>query len=365
VLLATAWPAAEYTGASGAELFDGFLVGYQIDYLASLALGHEHYRRGWHATSTVGTLGAAAVASRMLGLTTGQTGHALAIAASLAGGLRANFGTPAKALHAGAASRHGVQAAQLARAGATGSADWLLGCPACSRCSAATSPGSRQRRPPRRSWQRVAPPAAATFIRRNGIETEWGLVQKPCCCCGSIHAAVEAAIGLTTEHDPAPDGIRSLALHVDPLIPGIMQVGIPGDAYSARYSPSWVMAAAVVDRAAGPAQFAREALGRSDIKRLCERVVVVPDLVTTDDDRFAGRVEIDYRRRTLSREIRHAQGHPERPMSAGQRVEKQRAAVAAVLGPDDADAVIGAARHLPQLPRVSTLGDLIRSASPR
>nr|WP_240690124.1 MmgE/PrpD family protein [Arthrobacter sp. PAMC25564] len=103
------------------------MLGYQIDYLASLALGHEHYRRGWHATSTVGTLGAAAVASRMLGLTTGQAGHALAIAASLAGGLRVNFGTPTKALHAGAAARHGVQAAQLARAGATGSADWLLG----------------------------------------------------------------------------------------------------------------------------------------------------------------------------------------------------------------------------------------------
>jgi 2-methylcitrate dehydratase PrpD len=360
-LLATAWPVAEYTGASGAELLDAFLVGYRIDYLASLALGHGHYRRGWHATSTVATLGAAAVASRMLGLTTGQAGHALAIAASLAGGLRVNFGTPTRAMHAGAAARHGVRAAQLAPAGATGSADWLLGSngmlavfggdlagqPASRRGDPGSGslPRRRQRHPPERHPDRV------------------GQVQKPYCCRGSAHAAVEAVIGLATEYDLAPDGIRSLAVHVDPLIPAIMQVDIPWDAYSARYSPSWVMAA--IDRAAGPAQFALEALGRSQIHRLRERVVVVPDLVTTNDDRFAGRVEIDYRGRTLSREIRHAQGHPGRPMSAGQRVEKQRAALAALLGPDDADAVIVAARRLPTLSRVSTLGALIRSATPR
>ena len=282
-------------------------------------------------------------------------------AASLAGGLRVNFGTPTKALHAGAAARHGVQAAQLARAGATGSADWLLG----SHGMLAVFGGDLAGQPATQAAAVIleASRAAGSGISRNGIETEWGLVQKPYCCCGSCHAAVEAVIGLATEHDLAPEGIRSLTIHVDPLIPGIMQVDIPWDACSARYSPTWVMAAAAIDRAAGPSQFALEALGRSEIHRLRERVVVVPDLVTTNDDRFAGRVEIDYRGRILSREIRHAQGHPERPMSPGQRVEKQRTALASVMGTADADAVIGAARHLPALPRVSTLGALIRSAA--
>lgn len=359
VLLAAAWPVAEHTGASGAELIDAFLAGYQVNYLASLALGHEHYGRGWHATSTVGTLGAAAVAGRMLELTTSQAGHALAIAASLAGGLRVNFGTPTKALHAGAAARHGVQAAQLARAGATGSPDWLLG----SHGMLAVFGGDLAGLPPAEAAGPILSADRATGSRRHGIETEWGLVQKPYCCCGSIHAAVEAVIGLATEHNLAPDGIRSLTLHVDPLIPGIMQVGVPWDAYSARYSPSWVMAASVVDRAAGPAQFAREALGRSEIHRLRERVVVVPDLATTDGDRFAGRVEIDYRGQILCREIRHAVGHPERPMPPEQRAAKQRAALSSVMGAADADAVVSAAGQLPHLPRVSTLGALIRSAA--
>ncbi|MGO4691953.1 MmgE/PrpD family protein [Glaciibacter sp. 2TAF33] len=363
VLLATAWPVAEHTGASGARLLDAFLVGYQVDYLASLALGHEHYRRGWHATSSVGTLGAAAVASRMLGLTTGQAGHALAIAASLAGGLRVNFGTATKAVHAGAAARNGVQAAQLARAGVSGSEDWLLG----DHGMLAVFGGDRAGEPAAQAAAVISGAgrlsSGGTYV--NGIETEWGLVQKPYCCCGSCHAAVEAVIGLATDHDLAPDGIRSLTVHVDPIVPGIMQVEVPWDAYSARYSPTWVMAAAAIDRAAGPAQFGSAALDRSDIHHLRERVLVVPDLVTTDADRFAGRVEIDYRGRVFSREIRHALGHPKRPMSAGQRAGKQYAALGAVLAPEDAEAVIRQANLLPVLPRVSTLGALIRSAARR
>src|SRR5262249_61597304 len=75
----------------------------------------------------VGTIGAAAAASRLLGLEEEATGRALAIAASEASGLKANFGTMAKPLHAGLAARNGVLAARLAQAGLSASADALVG----------------------------------------------------------------------------------------------------------------------------------------------------------------------------------------------------------------------------------------------
>ena len=68
----------------------------------------RHYQRGWHCTSTLGTIGAAAAVSRLLGLDAAATGHALAIAASAASGLKENFGTMVKPLHAGLAARNGV-----------------------------------------------------------------------------------------------------------------------------------------------------------------------------------------------------------------------------------------------------------------
>ncbi|WP_223881228.1 MmgE/PrpD family protein [Nesterenkonia ebinurensis] len=75
---------------------------------------------GWHATSVLGSLGAVAASSRFLGLGVEQTIAAIAIAASAASGLRGNFGTMVKPLHAGAAARTGVMAAQLASCGVTG-----------------------------------------------------------------------------------------------------------------------------------------------------------------------------------------------------------------------------------------------------
>ena len=78
----------------------------------------RHYQRGWHCTSTLGTIGAAAAASRLLGLDAAAAAHALAIAASAASGLKENFGTMVKPLHAGLAARNGVARGAAAHAAA-------------------------------------------------------------------------------------------------------------------------------------------------------------------------------------------------------------------------------------------------------
>ena len=78
-----------------------------------------HIRRGWHPTGIIGALGAAAAAAKLLGLNEMQTQMALGIAASKAGGMRKNFGTMTKPLHAGEAARSGVEAAQWAQRGFT------------------------------------------------------------------------------------------------------------------------------------------------------------------------------------------------------------------------------------------------------
>ena len=69
---------------------------------------------GWQLASTLGTLAAAAAASRFLKLGQERTAMALAIAASLAGGIKANFGAMTKPLHAGQCGRNGLLAALLA-----------------------------------------------------------------------------------------------------------------------------------------------------------------------------------------------------------------------------------------------------------
>jgi 2-methylcitrate dehydratase PrpD len=119
--------AGEIAGASGRAVLDAYIIGFEIQARLGRLMNPRHYQRGWHCTSTLGAISAAAGASRLFGLDAAATEHALAIAASSASGLKENFGTMVKPLHAGLAARDGVMAALLAKGGLTGSAKAIDG----------------------------------------------------------------------------------------------------------------------------------------------------------------------------------------------------------------------------------------------
>src|SRR5262245_60138 len=106
-VLAASLAAAELALADGAALVHAFLLGFEVETTLAAVINPEHYEHGWHATCTLGTLGAAAAASRLLGLDTEQIKTALAVAASQSSGLKENFGTMTKPFHAGHAARSG------------------------------------------------------------------------------------------------------------------------------------------------------------------------------------------------------------------------------------------------------------------
>ena len=101
------------------DALKAFVVGYEVECRFGTLLNPSHYETGWHATATQGTLAAVVASSLILGLDAQGMAHALGIAASLAGGLRRNFGTMTMSLHSGLAASNGVRAAQLAERGFT------------------------------------------------------------------------------------------------------------------------------------------------------------------------------------------------------------------------------------------------------
>ncbi len=126
---ASAWAAtlaaAEAANASGADTLLAYLIGLEVACKLCEAVDPMHYIRGFHTTGTMGIFGATAAACRLGGLTAEQTGHALGLAASMAAGLRSNFGSMAKPLHPGRAAESGVMAAELAKRGFTAKPDAL------------------------------------------------------------------------------------------------------------------------------------------------------------------------------------------------------------------------------------------------
>jgi 2-methylcitrate dehydratase PrpD len=347
VLLPTLWGLAEQGGRSGADLVDAYLVGYQVDYLVSLVLSHGHYRRGWHATSTIGAIGAAAAASRLLGLDADQAGAALGIAASEASGLQVNFGTPTKGLHAGLAARSGVLAAHLARAGMTSSRAWLTGQHGMLSAFGGDAESAD-----------AASLVADGMRAAHGITTGWGLVQKPYSSCGCSHAMVDAI--LAVREGLAVDDVTRIEVHVDPAVTRTMREIVPTDPYDARYSVSWVAAVALADGAVGPQQFTTDSIARDDVRALRERVVVMSDLEVGDHDRFAARVVVRAASDTREVMVHHAQGHPQNPMDAAQRRSKQVRALTGIVR--DPKALVDRLQELPSVADVTVIGDAVRAA---
>ncbi len=98
-VLSAALAAGELAMADGRALVHAFLLGFEVETSMAAVMNPPHYEKGFHATGTLGTMGAAAAAARLLGLDAPQTRAALAVAASQASGLKENFGTMTKPFH--------------------------------------------------------------------------------------------------------------------------------------------------------------------------------------------------------------------------------------------------------------------------
>ena len=102
--LASTLAVAEQHQAGGAAFLEAFLTGFEVECKIAEAIDPQHYNRGFHSTGTAGTFAGAAATSRLLKLDPVRTAHAIGIAASLAAGLRVNFGSMTKPLHAARAN---------------------------------------------------------------------------------------------------------------------------------------------------------------------------------------------------------------------------------------------------------------------
>src|SRR5262249_8865640 len=116
---------AEDSDRSGADFIAAFVAGYETECRIGALVLPDHYGRGFHATGTIGSFGAATACAHLLGLDAEKTATALGIAATQAAGLKSMFGTMCKPLHAGKAAQNGLLAALLAACGFTSRTDAL------------------------------------------------------------------------------------------------------------------------------------------------------------------------------------------------------------------------------------------------
>ncbi len=120
-VISAALALAEARGLDGASFLAAVIAGYEVMARLGAYMGISHYKV-WHPTGTLGAVGAAGAAIQALSLGEAEAENAIAIAATMASGLREVFvgGSNCKHVHPGLAARNGIVAAEMASRGFTG-----------------------------------------------------------------------------------------------------------------------------------------------------------------------------------------------------------------------------------------------------
>jgi len=193
----------------------------------------HYHERGWHCTSSIGTLGAAAAAARLLGLDAPSVAHALGIAASLACGLKENIGSMVKPLHAGMAARNGVLAARLAKAGFTACEQSIDGPQGYLVAMDSQKPPS------------ALPDAIADLgLRWEILDT--GITVKLYPSCAATHPPLDALLSLKRRYKIGAEDIAAIDVEVDSMTPRLLIHSRPSTALEAKFSMPFCAAAAIV-----------------------------------------------------------------------------------------------------------------------
>ena len=305
VLVPTVLAAADAHGADGACMAAAYIVGYEV--WADLMLREKDlfYDRGWHPTSVLGPIGAAAAASVVLGLDEKRALHALALAASDSGGVFENFGTMAKPWHGGRAAAAGLNAASLAAAGLEASPTALEGRHGLMR---ALSPHGNVdlETPPElgRSWR-------SATMRLN-------IKKYP--TVGASQRGIDAVLALNQIERIDPRRVTKVVARISERHAAVMPYHLPQDSLHAKFSLEFALASALVHNAVGFKEL-DDAVVRSDaIQRLMALVVIETTAAFEPAWRDAAPFDVvaftlDDGRQLVTPPVRRATGHADTPLA--------------------------------------------------
>jgi 2-methylcitrate dehydratase PrpD len=344
---------AEQEGSTGAACIDAYIVGLQILGRAGQGVNPYHRNRGWHATATMGAIGAAAACARLLRLPTEQAAYALSISTSMAAGFMSQFGTDTKPLHAGLAAKAGVMAASLARAGMSAGLGTFDGPTGMNRLMVGpdyeilrdglTTIDHGQNM--RFEVEQVGEPLLAVSS---------GLKLKRFPNCGSAHRAMDALLALKEEHGFDAEAVAEVNVHAPLSHLNNLMYTDPLDPAQAKFSLEYGLALLLVTGNCTLADFEDEAWLRPEMHALYPRIHRHP--VDKPEGEFPTRVEVVLKDGArFEAAVSMPAGSIAAPFTAAQLWAKFDGCTQGLIGTAAANALRNALESLPGLSTVAPL----------
>lgn len=223
----------------GKRLLGSFTAGFEVGCKIAEAIDPDHYMRGFHTSGTIGTFAAAAAAANMLGLGEEAAARALGLAASMASGIRAGFGTMTKPMHVGRAAENGVIAALLARHGMSANSEALDG---------------------RWGYLAIAGPGGEPALVRDRFGQPHSMVSpgvsiKPYPSGVLTHPSMDAMAFLMRENGLVSDDIERVVLKAGSNVLGPIRFHIAKTELEGKFSFAFLLSAIILRGRAGKAEF--------------------------------------------------------------------------------------------------------------
>ena len=334
---------------SGKQFLTAFLAGFEIECKIAEAINPHHYLQGFHSSGTMGTFGSAVAAAKLLDLNPSQLKHALGMAASMAAGIRTNFGTMTKPLHVGRAAQNGVTAALLAKEGFEANEEALDG------------------------------PWGFFLVFGGGFAQEKiagrlgnphniispGVSIKPYPCGVLTHPSMDAMLKVVTENDLAPDDIERAALYAGSNICAPIRYAKAHDELEAKFCMPFLLAAIVRSRKAGVREFTAEFVNDPVTQDLMDRISMEfdPAIEARGWDKIVSRLEVVLKNgeKIVAEAAPHYRGGPENPLSAAELQAKFTDCTGQLLTDSNRTEVFAAVSSLESL---SDMADLIALLQP-
>jgi 2-methylcitrate dehydratase PrpD len=336
-LLALAERKNEHTPVSGADLMLAYAVGFEAGVRTGRA-APGHHKGGWHLTGTLGSIAAGVAAGKLIGLDGQRLTYAMGIAATQAGGMQQNRGTSCKSFHAGKAAANGVLAALLAERGFDSTQEIVEG---------------------RKGFARIYSDTAQTDALTAGLGGAWIIEtngHKPYACGVVLHPLIDAMIALRDRDRIAPEAVQEIKLRVHPFVLSITDVVEPSSGLQSKFSTVHSAAVALVDGAAGIAQYSDTKARDPVIAALRRKVKAVADESLGKDEAYATVVTAAGAHDV---HIAHASGTAANTMSNAAIEAKFLANATPVITPERAAQAAAYVWSLEKQPDVRALLDLI------
>lgn len=330
----------------GREALAAWIAGFEVWAELDSREPDPLHAKGWHPSAVYGPPAAAAAVARLRGLDAGKTATALSLAASMTGGLVAQFGTWAKPWQLARAAQAGHHAAALADDGMEAAADALEHPRGF---LAALSPNGRARLD--------GPRARDLHLLREGLNIKFYPV------CYAMHRALDATAALADAHDIDPAIVASVTVEIGATQAGLLHYRDPQTAAQARFSLQFGVAAILLRRRCGLRELEEDFIRSDAVRALTPRIEAVllqersaEEPAHSPWDRVT--IRLSDGTALVSEEIAHPLGHFRKPASAEALRGKFDDCLGERLPRDRADALYRALAGLSGLQSTTSLFEL-------